>query len=88
MLWAAKLKFKNFNRDPRSIVSYGLKVENKHSLKSEIKGQILEKSCAGIGIHDTKITFTVGACILNCCFPPQFFQNILDIALLWTTYPM
>ena len=35
-----KKNFKYFNRDLHSIVPYGLKVENKHSLKSCIEGQI------------------------------------------------
>ena len=35
-----KKNFKYFHWDPHRIVSYGLKVENKHSLKSWIEGQI------------------------------------------------
>ena len=38
-----KKNFKYFNRDPHRIVSYGLQVENKDSLKSYIEGQILVK---------------------------------------------
>ena len=35
-----KKNFKYFNRDLHSIVPYGLKFKNKHSLKSWIEGQI------------------------------------------------
>ena len=42
-----KKNFKYFYRDPHRIVSYGLKVEYKHSLKSYIEGQFFEISQPG-----------------------------------------
>ena len=42
-----KQNFKNFYRDPHSAVSYGLKVEYKHSLKSYIERQFFENSTPG-----------------------------------------
>ena len=49
-----KKNFKYFNRDPHRIVSYGLQVENKDSLKSFIEGQIFENSGAGDWTGDPK----------------------------------
>ena len=40
----SKKNFKYFNRDLHSIVPYGLKVENKHSLKSWIEGKICKST--------------------------------------------
>ena len=47
MLSGILKNFKYFNRDPHSIVSYGPKVEYKHSLKSYIEGQFFENSQPG-----------------------------------------
>ena len=48
--------FKYFNRDPHKIVSYGLQVENKDSLKSYIEGQIFEISVPRFELGTLKIT--------------------------------
>ena len=56
-------KFKYFNRDPHSIVSYGPKVEYKHSLKSYIEGQFFENSQPGFEPATLKS-------LMNCWFSP------------------
>ena len=66
-----KKNFKYFNRDPHSILSYGLKVENKHSLKSYIEGQFFGNSEPGFEPMTLKSLLLLGAGTLNCCFPPS-----------------
>ena len=54
MLSGILKNFKYFSRDPHRIVSYGLQVENKDSLKSYIDGQIFENFGAGDWTGDPK----------------------------------